>query len=316
MTLGIGRLDMAIINVIPSLPIHSSVLFALIAGLFLAALIIRAQRLPSRPSETSRRRASMSATTPRGGASAASRTGAPAAAASGRLTIHWGRTLVTVIGLIALLAAVVTGVLAAVTSLTVVTPLLCAAVVLASLATLRTMAVTRRRRGRRRRLDAALQEAMNPDVDAAGLRRPTVPNTAAAVPEQTGRTAPFDALTSDERGVGGPRSLQEVDDDGLPVDLAETFPADEEPAAPAAAASSPAEPWEPRELPLPKYLEAEKAERPLPEPLTPSEPKPSGEVKIGRTASSPAVAPPTPTRPQTAVQQSLDLDAVLKRRRA
>lgn len=318
MTLGIGRLETAIINVIPSLPIHSSVLFALIAGLFLAALIIRAQRLPSRPSEISRRRASMSATTPRGSASAASRTGAPAAAPSGPLTVHWGRTLVAVVGLIALLAAVVTGVLAAATSLTVVVPLVCAAVLLASLATLRTMATVRRRRRRRHRLDAALQEAMNPDVDAAGLRRPAVPSTAAGVPEQAGRTAPFDALTSDERGVGGPRSLQEVDDDGLPVDLAETFPAAQEHPAPAAGAPSPTEPWEPRELPLPKYLEAEKAERPVPEPITPVEPKPSGDVKIGRTAASPAAAPPTPTpaRPQTAVQQSLDLDAVLKRRRA
>ncbi|MDZ5078729.1 hypothetical protein [Nesterenkonia sp. HG001] len=313
MTLGIGRLEMAIINVIHSLPIHSSVLFALIAGLFLAALIIRAQRLPSRPSETSRRRASMSATTSRGGASAASTTGAPAAQPASRFTVHWGRTSVVLLGLLALLTATVTGVLAAATSLTVTVPLISGAVFLASLATLRTMAASRRRRRRRRRLDAALREAMNPDVDEAGLRRPTVPSTAAAVTEHSARTGPFDALSSDERGVGGPRSLQEVDADGLPVDLAETFPAGEQPAP---AAASPAEPWEPRELPKPKYLEVEKAERPLPEPITPEAPKPSADVKIGRAASGPAVAPPTPARPQTAVQQSLDLDAVLKRRRA
>lgn len=316
MTLGIDRLDMAVINVIPSLPIHSSALFALIAGLFLAALIIRAQRLPSRPSETSRRRASMSATTSRGGASAASTTGAPAADPAGRLTVHWGRTLVALLGLLALLTALVTGVLAAATSLTVAVPVICGVVLLASLALLRTMAVTRRRRHRRQRLDAALREAMNPDVAGDGLRRPAVPSTAAAVTGQPARIAPFDALTSDGRGVGGPRSLQEVDADGLPVDLAETFPAGSPSAAPAATAPSPAEPWEPRELPKPKYLEVEKAERPAPEPIAPETPKPSADVKIGRPTSGPAVAPPAPARPQTAVQQSLDLDAVLKRRRA
>ncbi|GAB3190909.1 hypothetical protein [Nesterenkonia suensis] len=316
MTLGIDRLETAIINVIPSLPIHSSVLFALIAGLFLAALIIRAQRLPSRPSETSRRRVSMSATTPRGGASAASTTGAPAAESAGRFTVHWGRALVALVGLLALLTALVTGVLAAATALTVVTPLICGGIFLASLVTLRTMAGIRRRRRRRRRLDAALREAMNPDVDAHGLRRPTVPSTAAAVEDRQVRTTPFDALSSDDRGAGGPRSLQEIDADGLPVDLEETFPAGQEPVAEAVTAASPAEPWEPRELPKPKYLEVEKAERPVPEPLTPEAPKPSGDVKIGGSATSPAAAPPGPARPQTAVQESLDLDAVLKRRRA
>lgn len=46
MTLGLWPQMAGIIDMIPSLPIHSSVLIPLVAGLFLAALILRAQRLP------------------------------------------------------------------------------------------------------------------------------------------------------------------------------------------------------------------------------------------------------------------------------
>ena len=259
----------------------------------------------------------MSATTSRGSASAVQPAEEPPAA---EFTVHWGRASVALIGLLALITALITSVLLAVTSLSPVIPMVAAVVFLSSLATLRTMAVLRRRRRRRNDLDSAMREAMNPDVDSAGLRRPSVPSTAATLAgEQAvdhGETSPFDALTSDDHGVGGPRSLQEIDADGLPIDLAETFPVSEDPVT--STAVSPAEPWEPREVPRPKYLEVEKVERPMPGPITPEAPRPTGEVKLGQTSSSPAVAPPAaqPATAQAAVQQSLDLDAVLKRRRA
>lgn len=231
-------------------------------------------------------------------------------------SIRWGRTLVALVGLLALLTAGVTGVLAAAGPLLTAVPLTALGVFVLSLATLRSMAVVRRRRARRKRVDAAMREAMYPQADAA--------RKAAAVP---GPTAPFDALSSDVHGAGGPNSLQQLDEDGLPVEVERTFTdaAAEAPAVVQPAAQSYGT-WEPREVPKPKYLEAEKAERTLPEPFPAEEPKrPSSEVKLSPSAQA---APPqrkevdqraaeNNTPEKTAVKnRSMDLDEVLKRRRA
>ncbi|WP_153143191.1 hypothetical protein [Nesterenkonia halophila] len=289
----------------------------------------------------------MTDATPHGDASAAAAdSAAPAAApdrtdgagSGGEFTVHWGRTAVALIVALALLTTLIAGLLVGLGVASGPVPLLSGGVALLGVATLRTMAVVRRRRRRRARLDEALREAMNPDVEASGLRRPSVPTTDRAVAEA--RTPPFDALTHDASGRGGPGSLQELDADGLPLQLGRTF-ADaphEQPVPPAAHAASPARAWEPREVPKPKYLEARAAERPAPEPLVPEEPRPEGEVKLkdaaaqiraeqqeaageapegadGAAAADEVREMPRPRR-QTAVQDSLDLDAVLKRRRA
>lgn len=334
MTLGLDRTEAAIINAIPSLPIHSSALLVLVAGLFLAALVIRAQRvsaresapqkrqgLPARQAQAARRRvqrlrrqvlerrerrANMTVTT------------------DSTFTIRWGRTLVALVGVIALLTAAVTGVLAAAGSLLAAVPLAALGVFVLSLVTLRTMAVARRKRQRRERIESAMREAMYPDAESSA-QRPDVPG------------APFDALSSDERGAGGPNSLQQVDEDGLPVEVERTFA--EAPAMDAAAlqqahraaaqsdaAQSQQGVWEPREVPKPKYLQAEKAERPLPQPMEQEEAKcPSTEVKLSPNAQA---APPQQDQPQqaepkkteqkqkTEKSRSMDLDEVLKRRRA
>lgn len=294
----------------------------------------------------------MTDATPRGDASAAAADSAAGSAADsvapggtgsgGEFTVHWGRTAVALIVALALLTTLIAGLLVGLGVVPGPVPLLSGGVALLGVATLRTMAVVRRRRRRRARLDEALREAMNPDVEASGLRRPSVPTTDRAVAEA--RTPPFDALTHDESGRGGPGSLQELDADGLPLQLGRTF-ADaphEQPVPPAAHAASPARAWEPREVPKPKYLEARAAERPAPEPLVPEEPRPEGEVKLkdaaaqvraeqqaagegaeisdaeaaaGAETSDEVREMPRPRR-QVAVQESLDLDAVLKRRRA
>ncbi|WP_261623399.1 hypothetical protein [Nesterenkonia marinintestina] len=379
-----------VLTVIPDLPIHSSVLFAFAAGLFLAALILRAQRLPEGPTSSrtavrlghptitrlrrlrtvrgprrgrAERRAYMSENTPRGGAGAATSrpatdSGASAAPADAGLTVHWGRAAVALVGVLALLVALVTAVVAAVGPMTFVPPLLALLVFAAAVVALRAMAVTRRRGRRREDLDAAIAEAMNPTLttdEAASLRRPHVPTTAHTLTAHTlhaQQVSPFDAMVSDARGSGGPRSLQEIDADGLPVDLASTFdesdarPAPEHrpaaqtaqtaPAAPAAqadrAAESAATPetgaqWRPREVPRPRYLEAEKASRPLPEPLRTEDPKPTGDVRLNRDSAladsggdlpaEQSEIPAFSTAPHSGSgQQALDLDAVLRRRRA
>lgn len=239
-------------------------------------------------------------------------------------TIRWGRTLVALVSVIALLTAAVTGVLAAAGSLLAAVPLAALGVFVLSLVTLRTMAVARRKRQRRERIESAMREAMYPDAESSA-QRPDVPG------------APFDALSSDERGAGGPNSLQQVDEDGLPVEVERTFA--EAPAMDAAAlqqahraaaqsdaAQSQQGVWEPREVPKPKYLQAEKAERPLPQPMEQEEAKrPSTEVKLSPNAQA---APPQQDQPQqaepkkteqkqkTEKSRSMDLDEVLKRRRA
>lgn len=414
MILGASRHQTTMLTVIPDLPIHSSVLFAFAAGLFLAALIIRAQRLPERPASPwtaarlmhptitrlrrlrrpriprrgrAERRAPMSENTQRGGASTAlaapETREAPAASAgepvveapaaatrepTASFSVRWGRATVALLGVLALVTSVVTAVVAATGTITFTIPLIALLVFAAAVVGLRAMAVTRRRGERREQLDAALAEAMNPTLsseEAAAQRRPHVPTTAHTLHAQ--QAAPFDAMISDARGSGGPRSLQEIDADGLPVDLAETFGDQSElqstPArAPQAAAqaapqrapqralqATPAEPasqdtahtvrtaypaeasgqWRPREVPRPKYLDAEKVTRPLPEPLRPEQPVPSGDVRLNRGDAEPAHTahatsaaeasqiPAFSTAPHRGSgQQALDLDAVLRRRRA
>lgn len=176
--LGQDRAEAAVLPVLPDLPIHSSVLFVLIVGLFLAALILRAQQL------SSDKRTGMTLMTTRDDAASVS-TPEPqsgsAAKGEERLRIHWGRTLVALIGLAALLTAAGAGLLYAFGALATPTVALGAAgVLLLSLVTLRTMAVARRRRRRRERIDQAMREAMNPAIDEEKVRRPSVPTTASA----------------------------------------------------------------------------------------------------------------------------------------
>ncbi|GAA1454679.1 hypothetical protein GCM10009618_20960 [Nesterenkonia lacusekhoensis] len=328
MTLGLDRTEAAIINAIPSLPIHSSVLLVLVAGLFLAALVVRAQRVSARQPAPQKRRG-LSARRARAARRGVQRLRRQVLERRERranmtvttdstFTIRWGRTLVALVGVVALLTAVVTGVLAAAGSVLAATPLTALGVFVLSVVTLRSMAVVRRRRQRRRRIESVMREAMYPDAEDPALR-----------PAPVG--APYDALSSDVRGVGGPNSLQQVDEDGLPVEVERTFgqTADEhaaaveqarraaaQGAAAQAAAVQPQGAWEPREVPKPKYLEAEKAQRPLPQPLVQEEAKrPSTEVRLSPSAQA---APPQKTgqKQKTEKSRSMDLDEVLKRRRA
>lgn len=219
---------------------------------------------------------------------------------SGGFHLHWGRITVALIGVLALLSAVVTGILTPLTALPAAVPLVAGGVFVLALVTMRTMAVVRRRKSRRRRVQAAIDEAMNPPQV-----RPW---------ESTADKGLFDALSADERGAGGPNSLQQIDEDGLPVGLERTFSPEHAESGPVlGTAAEPVGPWQPRAVPRPKYLDLDKAERQEPAPLPVEEPAPSSDAKLTqrRFVETPAAA--EETAPQ---EDSLNLDEVLKRRRA
>lgn len=368
MTLGPRSETVGVIESIPSLPIHSSVLFVVIAGLFLAALILRARRLPVQsqraagltagqarrarrrvqrrmkrhrvPSAdhepqnisgaeviTLAREGTMSQTTQR----SAERSGAEAAAPQFR--IYWGRTLLSITALVALLVAITTAVLALAGPLAWTLPAISGGVFLLSMAGLQVSAAVRRRRKRRARVEHAIQAAMNadPHVREQIAQRQRSASAAGADLGITAESAPFDALSADTAGQGGPDSLVKLDEDGLPDNADRLFgeQAAKAPQTAAAGAAQPAAPaavfdqstessttWEPREVPHPKYLVAEKAERAEPQPLeAPQSPAPSAETKLKQPAA-PAAPQSPPEDEAPAAPPSIDLDAVLKRRRA
>lgn len=352
MMLGLRLTPAGIIEMIPSLPIHSSVLIPLVAGLFLAALILRAQRLPRQPlpqnlglttrqaraarryvqrsrhrraahaeaEHTEIRGAQMTARNDMKNHDAATASGPKTGASpSAGFSINWGRTTLALIGALALLGALGTGVLAAfTTAVTWLAPALCAAVLVLSLVALRTTAAVRRKIKRRARVEQAMRAAMNasPEASTEVLQRQR--SAAAAAAElgiESSRPAqPFDALSSAAGGKGGPDSLVSHDADGLP-DSAERLFGEKKPTADQEFYDQSAEePWEPREVPAAKYMVADKAERPEPEELEQPEPAPTSGVKL----KHPAAAAASPEQPgqQTPAKQQLNLDSVLARRRA
>ncbi len=300
--------------------------------------------------------------------------GAVARTSGPSLRIHWGRLGLALLGALSLLGAIVTGILAPLTSaVTFVAPLVFLGLLAASIVALRVLAVLRHGQRRRSRVEQAFSEAMNPlsqqndsvgtdtarsaraargsagreplgQPAAAGaqVEEPTADASAAA----PSHAEPFNALSADERGAGGPASLQTVDVDGIPEGVGETLP---EAAAPEVGyqvatpgSDSTGGVWEPREVPKPRYLTAGKADRTVPEPLETEPVRASPDVKLRQPAAPPASpSAATPSRAESADPASpsagtpsspaevpfegdrsrrskpaIDLDEVLKRRRA
>ncbi|NLS08874.1 hypothetical protein HGQ17_02425 [Nesterenkonia sp. MY13] len=316
MTLGLWLTTAGFVDMIPTLPIHSSVLIVLVAGLFLAALVLRAQRLPqkaadaqkpglsTRQARAARRRVQQGTTM-----STARKT----TQANDGFQIYWGRTFLAVVGLLALIAAVGGALLVPfTTAITWAVPLWSGAVFLAALVSLQVTAAVRRRHKRRQRIERAFQEAIETQPEPQ-----RTPEAEAPAPKK----APFDAMTQDRTGVGGPDSLVRTDEDGL-ADNPERLFGSQAPKVDASLfdqgdSADKGEKWEPREVPQAKYMVAEKAERSTPEvqvETSPAEAEESAEqeaeakrrkeeVKLKQPAAAPA-------------EPSMDLDAVLSRRRA
>jgi len=145
-------------------------------------------------------------------------------APAGEFRIHWGRTLLAGLAALSLLAALGTTVAAWLTPLGWGIPAVCGLVTLLSLVALQVSAAVRRQRKRRARVDLAIQDAMNtePQVrEDAVLRQRSATEAGAAL--GITEEAPFDALTADSAGHGGPDSLVTLDEDGLPPDAERLF---------------------------------------------------------------------------------------------
>lgn len=338
MTLGLPPQTAGILEMIPSLPIHSSVLIPLVAGLFLAALMLRAQRLTkqsgqqtrgltTRQARTARRRASRKRARSAGpndrgtemsriNAEESSRPGAGAQETSPEgFRIRWGRTLLTAAGLLAIIGGIGSAIAVPfVSALTWTVPAVFGAVLVASLISLRASAVVRRRAHRRARVERAMRDAMSPEPQVSRDAPPT--SAASAAPDDAEQQAapPFNALNADEAGQGGPDSLVTLDEDGLP-DSADRLFAHRDAAVQHQHLSSTGarseETWDVRSVPAAHYMVAAKAERPEPEPLQQQAPVPSAGVKLKQTAASPERA-----AGGSDSQESINLDQVLQRRRA
>lgn len=364
MMLGIRPDRVGIIDMMPSLPIHSSALFVLLAGLFLVALILRANRvrvlhaakagLPTRRARAARALARQrqrlrrvprdrrldDSTAAREDAHhmmSSTKTPSPRSTSAGTVRIRWGRTLLALTAVCALLGGVGTAIASALGAMTWVAPAICGAVLLSTALALQISARIRRRRRRRQGLERAIQEAMNPTAGVSprvtARREQAAASGAAMGISASGR--PFDAMDRDAGGQGGPDSLVTHDEDGLPENPERLFGVDAAGSAPGAGdelfnqsdpsyrAPASGDAWQPRDVPQPKYLVAEKIERPeVAHQEQISEPAPHSDVKL-RQPAAPVQSPSpdsadahSPGVEEVQGDHSMDLDEVLKRRRA
>ncbi|MFB8367763.1 hypothetical protein ACFC25_00190 [Pseudarthrobacter sp. NPDC055928] len=226
-----------------------------------------------------------------------------ARAGTGGFRIRYGRTAIALLALIALLTAVIAGVLLPFGLGTPLLPVLAFLAVFGSLALLRGLAV----RDRRKKVSAAFRSAMS-----APARREGQPEqTPAPQPGPQPESQLFDAEA--HRPKPKPLTAAELRQAALAVALeaGDTSASTAKDSVPAG------ETWEPVDVPKPVYVDAAKAERPAPEPLDlPESPKAVGKPSLKQgTPAAPAVAPAA--KPLTKAQSALsNLDDVLQRRRA
>lgn len=230
----------------------------------------------------------------------------PAAPGHGTFRIRYGRCAIALIGLLALLTAVVTLLLLAFDVLSGAVPAVASLVAVVSVALLRTLAV----RERRTKVQRAFADAMS---SAPATARLAVPQKPAASPiSSAGKAdetsaAPFDAESGQE--TVKPFTPNELRAAALAVAVA---------AGDASAGSRPAgqssgTPWEPVEVPKPVYVDAAKAERPAPEPLElPEAPRATAKTPLKQSAA----AESRTAAPAKAPSALSNLDDVLQRRRA
>lgn len=319
------------IEVVSAVPIHSSLVVALAAALFLTGLLVRAHRLSQQEPKQSAlstwqaRRARRRMTRTR----AREQRRAPMTSTPVPFRIHWPRTVVALVGLVALLAAAVTAILAGFGVLLWTVPLVSVGVTFVALVGLQVSAAIRRRKRRRSRVEKAFLEAMSPTAYQSSTSSELAvatqsPSAQPSAPQEHNAGAEdqaiFDALTTTSSGMGGPDSLVRLDEDGLSENPERLFAAAQsEPTEQSStglfdqSAPLPEQPWEPREVPAPKYLAQERIERAEPEPIRQADqPAPSPETKLKHPAA------PATASSADAVDNSpsIDLSEVLKRRRA
>lgn len=236
----------------------------------------------------------------------------PAAARrTARLRLRHGRLAIAAVGALAAVTVVVGGVLAPFGVVAGSVPGYALAVLAACFIGLRSLAVRGRRRRSLARMEAAFAEAMSGPLVAAPPRRDSELFDAQTVTA----VDPSAALTAQEARAEARRAAA----------AAEPRPAE-------------ATTWEPVQVPRPMYVDAEKAERPAPEPFAAEEPKrpqtvtsilqdtriqTAAEADGSGVASLPvaaaqggATAPAAVPAQGPAPEGRINLDAVLQRRRA
>ncbi|MDR6622879.1 hypothetical protein [Sinomonas atrocyanea] len=226
---------------------------------------------------------------------------APAAPVAGtpRLRIRWGRLAVALMGLGALVAAVVTLVLMIV-GVPAWVPLACLATAVGAVAVLRSLAV----RDRKRRLSTAFSAAMATPAPKPG-------------PPARTQSEVFDA---GREPAPAPRTVSKEELRSIALEVAKASQASAEAAARASGEQEPE--WAPTEVPRPAYLDAAKAERPDPEPIpAAAAPAPEGRpLKPAAEAPEPGSVPDVPAlgAAKGAARGGAlgNLDEVLQRRRA
>lgn len=227
--------------------------------------------------------------------------GGPAAGnpPQGQFRIRYGRTGIALIGVLALVVALISGALLPFGVGQPALPLICLLLGVLAVVGLRRLAV----RDRAARVNAAFREAMAPAPRQQSQNRAETLDAGKAPSEEP----PFDA----EADRQAPRPLTAVDlrEAAMAVAVAAgDLPAAITPAGPANT------PWEPVEVPKPVYVEAAKAERAAPAPLElPEAPKAVGKPLLRQGAVASAAPAVQPAKASSALG---NLDDVLQRRRA
>lgn len=234
----------------------------------------------------------------------------PAAARrTARLRLRYGRLAIAAVGALAAVTLVVGGVLAPFGVVAASVPGYALAVLAASFIGLRSLAVRERRRRSLARMEAAFAEAMSGPLVATPPRRDS---------------ELFDAQTATAVDPSAALTAQEARAEARRAAAAESRPVE-------------AQTWDPVQVPRPLYVDAQKAERPAPEPFAAAEPKRPQTVtsilqdtriqsaaEAGGSGVAPLPAPADATATAAAVAPAhgsdpegrINLDAVLQRRRA
>ncbi|MDQ6752481.1 MAG: hypothetical protein M3017_03480 [Actinomycetota bacterium] len=228
------------------------------------------------------------------------------------LKIHYGRTFIALVALLALLATVVSGLLRLLGMASGLIPVGAAVVFIGCLALLRALTV----RSRKARLNAAFRTAMGPTTTAASRLAPRPSDSAGREAASTGRAATSAGMADAARAAAADRPAVAVFDAAAGGSAAPAAPvravkpltaAELRSAALAVAAKGAAdaqvattetvgelETWQPVEVPKPSYVAAAKADRPAPAPLElPEAPKPSGKTSIKATEAAAVVSKAT-----------------------
>ncbi|GAB2898339.1 hypothetical protein [Neomicrococcus lactis] len=232
------------------------------------------------------------------------------------LKINYGRLAVAVVGLIAFVTMLIAAVMALAGQGTGRLASTMLVVVIASFIGLRALALRARQRRAMERVQAAFADAMNPQLDSFEETESRPQLAIASV--YAGPSRPFDALATDESAVSTAVAVKDSATEA--VSSSSEISATE----PATLAQGAGEEWKPVELPKPLYTEAPVVKREVAEPLakpeekkaTPGAPSIRQSEDLARVVHRAATGALIQGYAESLDTGRIDLDMVLRRRRA